>query len=165
MEEINFKRYTYFERIKKSYKVWNRFLYTLGFFVFVTLPFLYMTYQYPILFLITILSFLLFFIAPVVFSECKNYIFQMKVTNDQIVIKYLSFNKEKEISEEYIDLRLLSQGNVPSSKTVENFKIYRDYGKGHRRYLVNQYKILEWSKPENIEKLEQLLNKSKRIVN
>jgi hypothetical protein len=100
------------------------------------------------------------FVLPIVLFECRIYTFEILLSNDKLIIKYLHFNKEKVIKTDFGNIKIVEYGSGYGSKTEPSFKIYQDFGKGNHIYLINQYKIIEWSKPENIKKLKDMLDKS-----
>lgn len=148
-------------RVLKSYKKNSSYLWGL-LFLAVLFPVLIVTFiKCKIVFSVLILLFLFSFVFPIVFLECRNLIYSIKISNENFIeIRYLHYNHKKLIIEPFKNIRILEYGTGPGSKTVRNFKIYRDFGKGHRKILINQYEILEWSNQENIERLKQILSKS-----
>lgn len=151
----------FLNRVKNSYKINSRYLWLILMLI-VLIPFIVISFmKLKLLFYIIILLYLFSFLYPIIFIECRKYIYSVKISNDnELEIKYLDFYKHKIIVEPFENIRLIEFGDAPGAKTVRNFKIYRDFGKGHHKFLINQYEILEWSKTENIERLKSLLNKS-----
>jgi len=127
--------------------------------VFIVLILISVFKQSNLLLIVLLLNLIVFFI-PIFFFECKNYINEIRICDDKLEIHYQFFFKSSVIIEQFDNIRIIEYAHTPGSITVNNFKIYRDFGKGHRKTLINQYEILEWSNNENKDKLKNILNKS-----
>lgn len=157
---INFNKVNYWDRVCISIrKLLSNPTVLILMFVFFILMLLSILKQSNILFIILVLNLGLFF-APIFFVECKNYIHTIKFSKDKLEIYYQSYSKSCVVIEQFDKIRVIEFDQTPGSITAKNFKVYRDFGKGHHKFLINQYEILEWSKTENIERLKSLLNKS-----
>ncbi len=148
---INFEKVSYWKRVYNSLKSNNRFFKYLAITFVVALSTIHIHFPYGILMLISLYA--LFFFSPILFVECKNYIYFVRMINNEIEIKYQSFNKDKLIIVKQEQMRIVELNKGNFSFTVTMFRIYEKLSKNEVKYLVNQYKILNWSDVKSIEKL------------
>ena len=93
--------------------------------------------------------------------EARTYIYEVKIEEDYLSLSFLDFNtsKNKKIKNKSLKMTEYIGGTSTNDKTLPFFKITYYDGKINKK-VIRQYKIGEWKKQENIEKLKSMLNTS-----
>ena len=103
------------------------------------------------LFLVTMYVFILQIVVA------RKYIYEITIINGTVHISYLLFNKERKIQLKNENVSILEYGHgkeISPSFTI----VFKN--KNSCKQIIRQYKIGEWEKQANIEKLKALLNTS-----
>ena len=98
------------------------------------------------------LLFIVYFFIPQI-AEARSYIYEITIINGTVHISYLLFNKERKIQLKKENVSILEYDR--GKQIAASFKIVFQNKK-----IIHQYKIGEWEKQENIEKLKAMLNTS-----
>ena len=141
---MEFIKVPYFKRVWNSYRL--RGVTFVEFFVVIVIIYSF--------FIPYLLLALLPIIVPLLFDS-YIYVYRIYTQDENLYIYYLAFNKEKSIIVPNKNLRIVEY--ELGLNTGPMFKIVEDFGKGNIKRIVRQYKIVEWSKKENVEMLKKML--------
>lgn len=145
------EKITYWQRIVLSLKKNLRLLKFVGI-LLITIPST-IHINFPFGTMVALIFFVLLFFMPILFQECKIYIFSIKQINNDIEIRYQLFNADKVLNVKAEQLRLVELNKGTFSLTVSKVSFYIKLNRTDVNYLIDQYRIIKWSDDELLDKL------------